>query len=424
MLAPRQDAESALVKSILVIGGGIIGTASALALRAAGFDVILIDCGDPRRGASFGNAGHIGAEQCDPWPSAYNLLHFPQHLFAWGGPLDFRVTDVARWIPWSMRFVAAAVPANVRRGQRGMELLLKEPIAAWQRLFALAGIPPMVTPCGHYVVWMSAQEATHYRGLWQRADTGTARYRDLSNAELARVSGALRTSPVDGIAFTGTGQLSQPQEVRDRLTEAFGARGGERVAADVTSISVDGSGVQVESSEGKKYRAEEALIAAGAWSGPLMRQLGVRAPLIAERGYHLHSRTHAWPAELPPVVFEARSVIVTRFTDGLRMTSFLEFGDPDAPADPRKWKRLAQHIDELGIEFSREPDRWMGPRPTLPDYLPAIGRLKSHPKVMYAFGHQHLGMTLAAVTAEWIERIATGNAPPADLEFYRIERFG
>jgi D-amino-acid dehydrogenase len=116
-------------------------------------------------------------------------------------------------------------------------------------------------------------------------------------------------------------------------------------------------------------------------------------------------------------------VVVTRFTSGLRATSFTELGNPSAPPDPRKWQRLERHLAELGIAFANSPDRWMGPRPTLPDFLPAIGRLERAPRVLYAFGHQHLGLTLAAVTAELIEALACERAPAIDLAPFRVERF-
>jgi D-amino-acid dehydrogenase len=166
------------------------------------------------------------------------------------------------------------------------------------------------------------------------------------------------------------------------------------------------------------------LVCAGAWSGALMRGLGVRAPLIGERGYSVQSRSHAWPEHLPPTVFEERSMVVSRFTSGLRATSHLEFGAPDAPPDPRKWRQIRNHLAALGIAFDAEPDCWMGPRPTLPDYLPAIGRLGRAPKIFYAFGHQHLGVTLAATTAERIATLLREDRAPRDDDPFRIERFG
>jgi len=84
---------------------------------------------------------------------------------------------------------------------------------------------------------------------------------------------------------------------------------------------------------------------------------------------------------------------------------------------------LGKHLDELGVRFSKTPDRWVGPRPTLPDYVPAIGRLKRTPNVLYAFGHAHLGLTECAITAEAIEALATDKPPPFDLAPFQIERF-
>ncbi|HRK65463.1 MAG TPA: FAD-binding oxidoreductase, partial [Terricaulis sp.] len=180
---------------------------------------------------------------------------------------------------------------------------------------------------------------------------------------------------------------------------------------------------RVTLASGAVREADSVLIAAGVWSRGLMAQLGVNAPLIAERGYHVHSREHAWPENLPTTIFEERSMVISRFTSGLRATSFLEFGDPSAAPDARKWARLETHIRDLGVRFSPRPDRWHGPRPTLPDYVPAIGRLARAPKVFYAFGHAHLGLTMCAITSEMVLALAQERAPAFDPAPYRIERF-
>jgi D-amino-acid dehydrogenase len=183
-------------------------------------------------------------------------------------------------------------------------------------------------------------------------------------------------------------------------------------------------GVAVTLDNGVVRHADEILIAAGAWSARVMRLVGLEPPLIAERGYSVQSATHAWPAELPPTYFEERTMIVSRFSSGLRATSFTELGRPEPPGDERKWRWLETQLRELGVAFAKAPDCWRGPRPTLPDFLPAIGRMQAHPRVLYAFGHQHLGMTLSAVTAELVEALVTGVAPAVDLNAFRVERFG
>jgi D-amino-acid dehydrogenase len=117
-------------------------------------------------------------------------------------------------------------------------------------------------------------------------------------------------------------------------------------------------------------------------------------------------------------------MIVTRFRSGLRAASFVEFGRQASPPDPAKFARLRAHVAALGLPFAQPGVEWMGARPTLPDYLPAIGRSSAANNLYYAFGHQHLGLTLAAVTGEAVTALVTGAQPAIDLAPFSIGRFG
>ena len=410
-------------KSYLVIGGGLVGAASALRLQAGGFAVTLIDPGDPRRAASFGNIGHIAAEQVSPLASRESLRTFPGRLFGLGGPLDFRWRDAGLWLPWALRFIAASDPARHARGQAALTDILAHALPAWRRLAAFSGAPDVVGRDGHAVVWMSDRAAERGMRSWDRAPTGTATFRAMEEAELATYAPVMTRPPVAGIRFSGTAQVTEPQVARDALMAAFAARGGQVVHARVARLT-NGSRIVAILEGGGTREAQGALVAAGAWAGRLMRGLGVEAPVIAERGYSVQSTEHGWEERLPPTVFEEYSMVVSRFTSGLRASSFVEFGSPDAPGDPRKWRNLERRLGDLGVRFSPEPDRWVGPRPTLPDYLPAIGRLERDPRILYAFGHQHLGLTMSAITGELVASLAEGLDPAVDLKPFRVERFG
>lgn len=117
-------------------------------------------------------------------------------------------------------------------------------------------------------------------------------------------------------------------------------------------------------------------------------------------------------------------MIVTPYGDTVQAASFVELGEIDAPADPRKWERLEAHVAELGLPMHGPFTRWMGARPTLPDYLPAIGRSRRVPNLLYAFGHQHLGLTLAPITAELVTALAGETEPHIDITPFDLERFG
>ena len=409
-------------RSYLVIGGGLVGAASALRLQAAGFAVTLIDPGDPRRAASFGNIGHIAAEQVSPLASRESLRTFPGRLFGLGGPVDFRWRDAGLWGPWALRFIAASDPARHARGQAALTAILAHALPAWRRLAELSGAPGIVGRDGHAVVWMSERAADRGLRNWETAATGSAAFRPMQADDLESYAAVMAHAPVAGIRFSGTAQVSEPQAARDALLAAFTAHGGEVVHARVARLS-SGDRVIAHLNDGGVREAEGALVAAGAWAGEVMHSLGVAAPVIGERGYSVQSADHDWDHALPPTVFEEQSMVVSRFTSGLRASSFVEFGSPDAPGDPRKWRVLERRLSDLGVRFSPEPDRWVGPRPTLPDYLPAIGRLEGDPRILYAFGHQHLGLTMAAITAELTTALAEGVAPVVDLAPFRIERF-
>ncbi|MEM1409939.1 MAG: FAD-binding oxidoreductase [Pseudomonadota bacterium] len=170
--------------------------------------------------------------------------------------------------------------------------------------------------------------------------------------------------------------------------------------------------------------ADVVVVAAGAGSAPLMRTLGHNVPLIHERGYHLEGPCASWPKEMPIIVLEDRGLLITRFENTLRLASFTEFSAPGAPPDRKKFKKLHLYAENLGITFDQPPTEWVGSRPTLPDYMPAIGRSEKADNLLYAFGHNHLGLTLAPSTADIIAKTAAGIAPNVDQKTLSLSRFG
>lgn len=289
-------------------------------------------------------------------------------------------------------------------------------IGAWTDLLADIGRSDLIRTDGHVVLWFGEQEAEAGRNAWANARTGPTSIRPLPDADLDRYRDQMPgRPPIAGIAFDGTARLASPQAVRSALIAAFKQRGGAVIAEDVESLTRE-SLVTSRSGQGT---ADRVLVCAGVRSRPLMEGLGVTTPLIAERGYSIQIPAPQWPSDLPTAVLEGQSMVLAPHADGLRITSYVEFAAPDSPPDPRKWDRLEQRVRALGLSVPTGSQRWIGCRPTLPDYLPAIGALQGG-RVLYAFGHQHLGVTLSAVTAELVAGLAQGD--PLDPRF-DIRRF-
>ncbi len=401
----------------IVIGGGVIGSVAALALQRRGIATRLIDPDPDWRGASHGNAGHIAVDEISPLASRATLRDLHRNLFLRGGPVALRPRDIAAWLPFGLRLIAASRPDRFEAGKRALASLMAEALPAWRRLVAEIGAPDLLREAGHFVIWDTPASAAAGRAHLTGTDTGTTSFRDASEAELSRLS-SLTMPPAGAVRFAGTGQIADLGLLAEALVARFEALGGERIQG---SASLDGGGVRLES--GSRLTADAILVAAGPRSGALLRPLGHKVPLIAERGYHIEAAGAGWPEDMPSILFADRAMFVTRFRSGLRATGFVEFGRAASPPDPRKWARLRGHVRALGLAFEEPIAEWMGARPTLPDYLPAIGRSGRAPNLHYAFGHQHLGLTLAAVTGEAVAALIAGDRPAVDLAPFAVERF-
>ena len=165
-----------------------------------------------------------------------------------------------------------------------------------------------------------------------------------------------------------------------------------------------------------------AIVCAGAWSAALLRPFGLRIPLEAARGYHVEM-PGARPIIDAPVLYQDQATFVTPMAGRLRSSSFMEFAGTDAPSDPRHPVQLRRTLLALGYPADSLQQSWVGPRPVLPDYLPAIGRVPGAPNVLYAFGHQHIGLTLSAVTARTVADLFANRPLPAHVAAFDLRRF-
>ncbi|TGX56228.1 FAD-binding oxidoreductase [Sphingomonas gei] len=400
---------------VTILGGGVIGLSCASALLRAGHTVTVLEPSTARDAASWGNAGHIATEQVAPLASMASLRSAWGRRFAAGGALDLPIREVRAWLPFALRFLAAARPDRFQLGRDALRALLAKALPAWQRA---PWAPDLLKTAGHFLVWGDSAKAATGKIAWQTADIGTACVHNAAPQDLDRIRGVTRAPIAAALRFGGTGQITDLNLLAAALERDIVKRGGQ-ILRQAGTLTTDRGTAQVPG-----HDADLVLVTAGVQSKSMVERAGHRAPIIAERGYHIRAAADEWPADLPPIVFEDRSMIVTRYADTVQAASFVELARPDAPPDPRKWERLERHVAELGLPMRPPFTRWMGARPTLPDYLPAIGRSRRATNLLYAFGHQHLGLTLAPITAELVTALAEGSTPNIDLTPFDLERFG
>lgn len=415
---------------IAVVGAGIVGVACALALARQGHRVTVIDGQQPGHGASYGNAGHLATEQVFPVADLSILQRLPGMLMDPMGPLRLDWKYLPRALPWFTRLLLNLRPTPFQKTVTGIRMLNERSLAAWQRLLQSIGHSELLKEEGSLLVFertasQSALEAVQTRMRQQQVAV------DFWDAPTIRdAAPQLSQHLLGGLFFPQTGHFIDPYLVVCRLAEAAQSCGVRFVRQQVQAGRVQGDGVVLTTAEGALH-ARQVLIACGAHSAPLTAQLtGIRVPLDTERGYHLmlpeeHGR-------LPfPVTSLERKFIMTPMEGGLRLAGTVEFAGLESPPNmQRAWQlhQLSQGLFRTDLSTANASP-WMGFRPSLPDSLPLIDRVCDG-KVLLAFGHQHLGLTQAAITAEWITRLAGAPALAADasrampdLSTFSLSRF-
>jgi D-amino-acid dehydrogenase len=408
----------------IVIGAGIVGVCSALELRRRGWDVTLVDRLHPGEGCSFGNAGILAAQAVVPVAMPGIAREAPSMLLDPEGPLVVRWASLPWTARWLWRFQQAANLPKVTRSADAMKALYGTSLELHEALSRQAGVPDLVRPTRYLYIARDPAKLDVENGLsWRLRRERGAEIEVLDGEALYEAEPELSREYKRGVRLGPIGYTLNPF----RLTQAYAAmlarEGGRIVKAEVRALRPAGAVTGLETSAGQ-MAAETVVIAAGSWSLELARPLGLRLPLIAERGYHV---TFTDPGiTLNHVLSEAeRHFAVTSMEMGLRVAGTEELGLAD---DPPAWRRAAVLERQARAMFPRarlaDASRWMGPRPGTPDSLPAIGPLPGHPNILIAAGHGHLGLTGGPNTGRIVAAIASGERLNMDLEPYSPARFG
>ena len=245
----------------------------------------------------------------------------------------------------------------------------------------------------------------------------------LDGNEARQIEPALAKSVVKAVSLPDVHRTIDPFRLCTALSQDFVRRGGEIVNAEVKGFEIGSEGPTHVVTDSGRLDVETVVIAAGVWSRPLAAQLGTSVPLEAERGYHVMFANPGF--ELRRAITSVdRSISLADMHEGIRASGVAEFAAPDAPPDMRNADMVMRHARQLLPGLTGEPaSRWMGPRPSHPDSKPVIGRSPRHRNVFFAFGHDHLGLTMAGITGKLVAELATGKPTTVDLAPFRPDRF-
>ncbi|MFO1220020.1 MAG: FAD-binding oxidoreductase [Burkholderiaceae bacterium] len=411
---------------IAIVGAGVIGL--TIALRLVHDDparrIVVIDREGIAAGASRGNAGAYAFSDIQPLASPGILRQSPRWLLDPLGPLALRPAYLLRSAPWLWRFWRASRADRVAAGTAVQARLNNLSAEETPRLLALIDAASMWHEDGNVHLFESEAEwQASLPGWRQRADHGIAFEHAHGAQAIARWQPGLSPRFVAATFVPRWATIDDPLRLVQRIAAHAAARGVLLRRAAAEALVPQTTSVELRLAGGGALRARQVVVAAGAWSHLLARTLGERIPLETERGYN---------TTLPPGAFELRrqltfpahGFVVTPIAGGVRVGGAVELAGLAAPPNfARSDALLAKAKRFLPALRTEGGTRWMGFRPSLPDSLPAIGHARADARIIYAFGHGHLGLTQSAATAQLVAGLINGRALPPELAGLSPQRF-
>ena len=421
-----RSAEDPEISSVAVIGAGIIGAATALALAQRAYKVTVFDRDEVGAGTSSGNAGGIVEGAVTPTATPAVIRALPRYLFDRHSAAVLRPSYAFKVLPWFMRFLAAGRPQQVARISAALQPLVANAMAAHKALAIASGAQDRIQPVGWLKVYRTDAgfaKASYDRDLMTRHGVN---FSVLSADDVADLEPQLhKAAYTRGVFQPGSGFVNCPKGLAQAYLAAALARGGRFIRSEVLELTtMSSSAMGVRTTHGVES-FDAIVVAAGAWSKRFVEQVGDRVSLDTERGYHLSLAGTGTTLLNRPVGFPEKDCVVSPMQDGLRVVSGDELAGLKAPPDYRRIRALLPFVHQVlpatsNMSVQRE---WMGFRPSTPDSLPVIDRSPKQARVFYAFGHGHLGLTLAAITAQLVVAMVSNEAAPLDTCPYKISRF-
>lgn len=410
---------------VVVVGGGVVGACSAYYLAKAGWRVTVLDRGEFGMGCSHANCGYVCPSHVLPLAVPGAVWATLKTLFRRNSPLKVRPGTVLADPGWFLGFARRCNRRDMLAAGTATRALLTSSRSLFAELIEKEQIDCEWETKGLLFVFRSRAAFEHYAHTDEllREQFGLGARRFDADALLA-LEPALLPGCAGGYLYESDAHL-RPDRLMSELRRVLVGLGVEsRENCEVTGfVRENGTARAVRTMSGN-IEGDQFLIATGAWTPLLNRELGCRVPIQPGKGY---SVTMPRPAVCPkyPLIFEEHRVAVTPFRSGYRLGSTMEFAGYDGSLNR---SRLGILTDAAKL-YLRDPlaepvqEEWWGWRPMTYDGLPVIDRAPAAENVMIAAGHNMLGLSMAPATGKLVAELLGGEKPHIDPGPYLLKRF-
>ena len=407
-----------------IVGCGIQGVCIALQLLKKGVPTTIFDRENPDNPvsmASYGNAGHFSPYAVLQLNRPDILYDIPKMLFSSYGPLALKWNYIPKMLPWIIGYLKNCNKKSMLHTAKYMHQILNLSMDAYEEIFQEIDTTNLIEQKGIIYVWTNKNLKSRKLEIKTRDDLGV-KQKILNVKEILDLEPNVRPVFDGGCYYNYAYHARDPHGILKKIFELFIKRGGKFIKADVKSIKQREENKTSIITDKGEYNFEKSVIACGAFSKKFTDQLGEKIPLDTERGYHVHFKGMENLIKRP-IIFLDRGFGLTPMNQGLRAVGTVELGGLKNSISKKRINYIVNCAKELLPQLKNHSDEWLGFRPTLPDFLPVIGPSKKNKNIFYAFGHQHLGWTLGAITGKIVSGILVNEKTNLDLSPYSSKRF-
>jgi len=410
----------------LVIGGGAVGICCSHYINELGKQVAVVEKGDICSGSSYGNAGLIVPSHSIPLAAPGVISQGLKWMFNPVSPFYIKPRFQRNLLSWVWKFRSACNRHHVQRSIPVLRELSFASLKLFNELAKIEGIDFGYEKNGVLTLFNTHKGFEHSVKEARLLRQHGVENRILQKDELREFIDEMRTTAVGGVFFPQDAQLD-PGRFVHQLARFDAAKGVDLLTAvEVIGFETAARRVKAVKTTRGDIAVEEVVLAGGAWSAEIARDLELELWIEPAKGYSL---TFKRPSRCPATPFnlaEAR-VFYTPLADTVRLSGTLALCGFDLTIDRRRTQAILSAVPEYLPDFDPRNlelvEIWRGLRPCSPDGLPFIGRHPRYDNVIIAAGHGMLGISLAPITGKIVSQLSDNKIPPIDISALSVERF-
>lgn len=410
-----------------IIGGGIMGLASAYYLKRSGWDVTVLDKSDFLDNCSYGNAGYVCPSHFIPLASPGIVKQGLKMMWNSTSPFYVQPRLNGALIDWGMKFIRSASKKNVEDAAvplRDIALLSQNEYEQWLKEFDFS-----YEHKGLLEIFQTDAKAEHARHTVEKAhELGLSDTELLSYEQLQQLEPHTKIHGKGAILFRCDAHL-YPNKLMKGLISKLKEMGVHLLPNEaVVRIEKNGARITKVITSTKSFEADHVVLATGAWSREIAAMMNINLPLIPGRGYSVTLENSPYKVNYPAVLMEGRVAITPMDGNKIRFGGTMEITSTTKPPRMSRVQGILNAVKRFYPEFDvpmpSEDKVWYGYRPCSADGLPYIGKVKKWNNVVVATGHAMLGLSLGAGTGKLVSEILNEKTPSMNIAPFTVERFG